>query len=768
MSAKDENISNQLKQIEEAAKLAFENNDYFVQILDTIIAISLAQPLNDTRLQYQCLKFIYKSFVLKQIKSFDLRLQNSLKLTNILSRFLINDEVHINVNRINYHLIQKSIEIFTAVYDLMFLQLINYPDNKIWLKISNLKDFLISKWLTSYPLLPLNRDTDLNRSIGCKIALVKLIGKIIKTQLPPPQSAASMSNMTSEQNDSLDISILLVNKNHQFLYNSTLNTQGQFLIDYLINLLNSDSLLTPSLFSTIVTVLMALFKLRPNFVSNKFLNFILAYESQFKSPSKFESNKLKIRLNRRFNDRLDKILMSMLLNRGFIEKDPPLKSRFGNKLSYMVEKGIKQRKRGILSDENDKDDVENDEAQKIKRRKTENSSNNNKIDFYDESKIVKNETFKSLYTLINPKDELANFDISVIPKNILNNIVITGLSKVDSNKLNKGLTIISSRYMDLFNRFEFREREKSKELENNKQNSSNEKDISNEADEDVYDPTSNIPKNNIKDEEYNASTDDFDFELASKNFELPVPRILDPNEKKDQIKLIIDNFMKNSLTKFTIDNKISNRNMADKENIKNADSKLNKIAIPKWKNDSWIKVLARLATRGTKLNPEISNYIRETLFNYFKIDIKNKIDGTVEWLNEEYYDEFIVNKDENTSKENSVYIKYTGLILDYLIPFIEQNDRSIFIRLLSELPYLDLSLISKLRSICNDPVRFKLGFQPLLYLIMFRPPVFDYCIEFLTDLYNEAVEKNDQQLQNECINYLKKYKPDAIQPTKSD
>lgn len=189
---------------------------------------------------------------------------------------------------------------------------------------------------------------------------------------------------------------------------------------------------------------------------------------------------------------------------------------------------------------------------------------------------------------------------------------------------------------------------------------------------------------------------------------------------------------------------------------------MNTVAIPKWRKDSWIKVLSRLATRGTKLNPEISNYIRDSLFNYFKENIKDRIDGTVEWLYEEYYDEFIVNKSQDikdANSENSNYIKYAGLVSDYLIPFLDPSDRNIFIRLLSELPYLNLSLISKLKSICNDPVRFKMGFQPLLYLIMFRPPVLNDCLQFLTDLYNDAVEKNNEQLKNECLNYLKKYKP---------
>lgn len=715
-SESSEQLELQLKQIEEAARLAFENNDYFVQILDTIIAISLAQPINNAKLQTQCLNFIYKSFVLKEISSFNLRLTNSVKLIDTLSRFIINEEAYIDTENIKYSLIERSINIFAATFDLMFLHLINNSNNEIWKKISKLKEFLIAKFSTAYPLLPLNKDTDLYRSIGCKISMLRLFVRIIKTQLPPPQQQPIESE---DYDDTTDISIALVNKSHPFLYTSSLNNQSHMLIDMLFTLLSKDLILPTSLFSTITTVLMTLFKLRPNFLSNVFMNFILAYESQYKIVPRFETNVLKARLTRRFNDRIDKVLMSMLLNRGFIEKDPPLKARFSNKLSYMVENSNKQKKRGILS-------VDNDAVEDVEGLKKKRKLNNQSVDFYDESSITKTETFKNLYQLISPKDPLADFDISSLPSDVLNRIIITGISNADTTKLDKALNLVSQRYQNLFKKFELRE-EKNKPRDTiSKENMGREADI--ESDGEEYDPTA--LKAEVKEEDKN-SDDDFDFEMESKNFELPIPKFSDPNEKKDQLKLIVDNFFSNS-SKTNTDNK-------------------------------WLKVLTRLPTRGTTLNPEISTYIRDLLFNYFKQDIKGKIDDVIGWLNEEYYDEFIVNKKDQSEITTSIYFKYASSVLDYLVPFIEAADRNIFIRLLSELPYLNLELISKLKSICIDPVRFKMGFQPLLYLIMFRPPVFNDCVQFLADLYKIAIEKDNEQLKTECENYLKKYKPDAVQ-----
>lgn len=729
----------QIDQIDEAAKLAFANNDYFLQIFDTILAVSLAQPITSNKLQSKCLTFFHRSFYEKQIP-LQQRQENCHKLLPLLNRFIINDENFIHINRLNYSLIQKSIEIFSSVYDLLFQHLISNPDVQLWNQITILKDFLIKNWNTSYPLLPTNPKSDINRSLGCKISIVQTFKKIIVTQLPPPPNI-------DPENDS-DISIAKVPKNHPFLYNSSLNNQSHLLIDSLLNLLGGDSLLSTSFFAAIITNLMSIFRKRPNFISNKIMNFILAYESQFKSSSKFEKNNLKIQLIKRFNDRIDKILMSLLLNKGFIEKDPPLKSRFSNKLSFITEMQNKQKKRGILSIEEESDSEETPN----KRRKIDPTF------YYDESKVVKQENFRSLYKLTTDEDIE---DISNISADNLNKLIIESISKVDANRLNYGLEIIISRYLDLYKRFEFREN-KLKESEKAKCDEIAKKELeqklkaassstssatatnaaavtaaaaiskpSNFIDDD-YDPSAEKSEGkkhviDEDDENFDDSDFDLDFDMKNEKYELPEPKSLDPKAKVKQVELLVDNLIKRS-------------------------------------NDGkkWVRYLSRLATRGTNINDEIANYIRDQLFRVFKNNIKSHIDDLVEWLNEEYYTQFIVHRDSIDHVETSSYLKYTTLVLDYLIPFLEISDRTIFIRLLSELPYLDYSLISKLKSICLDPLRSKLGFQPILYLIMFRPPVFDTCIKVVEELYKDAINKNNEQLKNESENILKKYKPDSI------
>ncbi|KAH3672931.1 hypothetical protein OGATHE_002167, partial [Ogataea polymorpha] len=92
-----------------------------------------------------------------------------------------------------------------------------------------------------------------------------------------------------------------------------------------------------------------------------------------------------MKLIKRFNDRIDKCLISFLLNKGFLAKDPGLKTRFENKFNYLVEKSRKQRQGGIIDVDIDDDD---DEVKEIKRQKLEAIQQNDMM-FYNESRIAR-------------------------------------------------------------------------------------------------------------------------------------------------------------------------------------------------------------------------------------------------------------------------------------------------------------------------------------------------------------------------------------------
>lgn len=731
MSSTEQEIEARTQQIAEAAKLAFDNNEYFEQVLETITAISLAQPVEDTTLQLPCIGFIYKVYCLKKIKSFDLRCKCSPKLIDVLCRLILPPSPEYRENRKhNYLIVERCIRILGSSYDLIFYHMIDHPDKEKWLKLCRLRDFIVSKWPSAYPLLPYNHDLDWSRSIGCKNAITRFIGVIIKTHIPPPSPKGKNSD-----GNAIDISIALVNKDHPFLYNSKIGAEGHLMIGKLFAVLSDDILLPTPVFSTILSVLMALFRLRHNVISAKFLNYALGYEADLRRSPKFCSDKLKLKLNRRFNDRIDKILISMLLGKGFINRDAKLKTRFENKLHFLVDKANTQRKMGIMNDMTEEDEEVLQHLRK-KKKLDKKVVKEKTVDFYNEAKVARDDEYKAIYSLIKPGDPLENFDMSAISADLLSQMVITALRSVEDRKIVKALNIVADRYIEIVTRNDYAAADAQPVVTDTTASSASSK-------------VATQTTVSVKQEEDENSEGFSDDEV----YTVPLPKALNEKQTKEHIKVIIDNFI----------------GLADK-NIKEGgeymtNDNLNKLAISKWKNDSWLKILCRLATRGTSLNGDVSNYIRDNLLAYFEGDIKGRLSGVIEWLNEEYYSAMVkvddsgskVKLEDKKEADLTVYLNYTGKILDNLVPFLDVSDRKIFIRLLSELPYLNKDMISKIKSICLDPARVKLGFQSLLYLIMFRPPIFNDCIEVLRDMYQEASKSGNESLKGSCVKLLKKY-----------
>ncbi|SGZ55382.1 CIC11C00000003945 [Sungouiella intermedia] len=101
-----------------------------------------------------------------------------------------------------------------------------------------------------------------------------------------------------------------------------------------------------------------------------------------------------------------------------------------------------------------------------------------------------------------------------------------------------------------------------------------------------------------------------------------------------------------------------------------------------WKQDSWLLLLTRLATRGMQVvdslpnegselgekanispdaasEQQLSDVIRKALFDYFLENIKERVDLVIEWLNEEWYSEKVVNEQKLREQvEEKWYAKY--------------------------------------------------------------------------------------------------------------
>lgn len=636
---------------------------------------------------------------------------------NPLLRLLLRDPAHGEAQR-PYKITKMAVSAFTGLYKTLFKSLDTLSKGQ-WDELASTRDQLLAKWPSCFPLPYTNMETQLYQSLEVNEALTKLAYQVIILHTEEPANMGGNGGLPSWVNV------------------SGLQTQGSALLDTMVGLLADDLLLPPALFATINSCLVSLFRSRASLVNQRFLNITLAYESQFKSNPKYplhpDNLTVQTRLVKRFNDRVNKVMIALVLNKGFLNSGPqlPFKQRFEKKLKYLTDRDnkLKQKKVSITSDEWDLgEDVDEEMQQRLKRRKLD--SNNL---FFNESKTPLEDDWASVYTFIRSHDTLTQFDMSSIEPSYLASMVLLGLAKVQTKTLVKALDIVQDRYKWL-----------TKPPQQSPQPSEAKKSET-PADDDEYDPSAETTVN-VKKEPLQVKAPVVKEIPIDDNFVLPPPPKLDALKEGDIIKSVIDDMI-TALPK-TI---ASMPTVGNQESLQKLQAKLI-TSTTQFSPEAQLVILIRLATRG--LNEAHSKYIREALLDYFKQDWKPRMNGLVWWLNEEWYAQY---KLSTKPEGETPYLHYLNLFMDHLISFAEMSDRAPFIRFLSELPLVPQEVLSKVRAVCMDPMRMKLGFQSLLFLMMFRPPMIPDAKAILTEIKDHATATENESVLKEATNLLNKF-----------
>ncbi|OQD78533.1 hypothetical protein PENDEC_c001G04934 [Penicillium decumbens] len=178
--------------------------------------------------------------------------------------------------------------------------------------------------------------------------------------------------------------------------------------------------------------------------------------------------------------------------------------------------------------------------------------------------------------------------------------------------------------------------------------------------------------------------------------------------------------------------------------------------------DAWAVLLSRLATRapaglesGVKVDsrrPTIADSIRQTLYRYILEDFRGRLNIAITWLNEEWYNDRVQMKaaatqrdrsDEEDDQEPTVPLHYDEWVVKLFHGFttyLDGRDIKVLVRFLSEIPEVTLSLLQMVAGLAKDPERVNLCVQALMYLIMFRPPAREMCLNTLEDVYQTYEE----------------------------
>jgi symplekin len=199
--------------------------------------------------------------------------------------------------------------------------------------------------------------------------------------------------------------------------------------------------------------------------------------------------------------------------------------------------------------------------------------------------------------------------------------------------------------------------------------------------------------------------------------------------------------------------------------------------------DAWSVLLARLATRapaGLANDPQakgdsvvrrqttIADSIRETLYRYILEDFRARINIAIIWLNEEWYNDRMQMKSAADQRGESEpdqesepivslnYDTWVTRLLDGFLAYLDGRDIKVLVRFLSEVPEITIAITQRVASLAKDPERVNLCVQSLMYvtfphahrlvltnflpryLIMFRPPAREMCLNTVEDVYQKC------------------------------
>jgi symplekin len=614
------------------------------------------------------------------------------------------DAIQAMLSRNDTATLKYSVIAACSMYPILFSYVSSNPaESGLWAKMLQLKSSILSLW------------TEDNSRLGLEVACVKFAQQLISVQ------SFGSKNRDPRLMDHSDVSLASVPPGHP-LIEPTLEAEALGLLDRLLNVFHEPVLSVQRLTSTIA-VLNPLLRTREGTVQ-KVLRTLLSFDSTTKSTK--SSNSMRAELDYKMVDKALKLLLDDLLNQHIVPKYSPQIRQY---LATLTKARASEKLRKRVAEE----DAQN------KRHKVEQRTMPANVSTQLPPGPA---TYTSLYSLIGASDPLQSFDARELPLDIAVNIAIAGIASANQELLDNSFRIVRARFQELLTRAPAE----------NVQSDHYPMD-SYEDDDDVrqegsdYEPgedSDDAPKADY-DEEYSANM------MPSTDFKLPPPQKLSDENKVKELRRLADRLM--SYGKYY-------QNSSDAAALTNQG--LNRAAISKWDSSAGITLMSRMVTRGLCHSPKEQDALRQHLFNYAITDFRDKLEFIVSWLTEEWYFEYVEMKDKMPLSADSTYHKLAGNILEFVIPLLQLNDSKWFIRLLSDLPEVSEDNIHRIRSLCIDPDRAQLGFRALKFLVMFRPPVKEYCLDLC-----ETLHKEDPDSRPSTGGLLKKYRPAFIESFES-
>ncbi|CAI7600053.1 unnamed protein product [Penicillium viridicatum] len=609
--------------------------------------------------------------------------------------------------------LQSLVQTSASLYPLIFRHVVNHPqDGKSWETMSAIKQDILRRM----------------DSFQCpvKLCCAKFIQRVVQVQTPGLIS----DPRRPEQNET---SLAVVPRNHAVLSIPNLEAESSGLLDRLLGVFQeetSDALLV----NATLNCLAPLIRTRQS-VANKIINAVLEfYPAKHVRPPFTPTIRVSVKS-------MERTARALLIN--ILKKNPnhPLAGRMQMHIERLMQSRLEatddaSRKRGLPNEPID--GLDNAKRARL------NASTPPMLKIPPMAPGPA--SFDRLFTLTEDTG-LSSFDVKQLPIDLVLKIVVPLLSQVHDSTLAQAVDAVRTRYQTIT---------KDQILQRQQQ----QKAAAQDEDDDYEPEYQPMDVASVVSEEASAvaaEVADLQPELVSLGpFVLPQPPPLSEEEAGE-------------IGRSAVARVFGMLNAAETSPASAKGQTQQKLGFARlagstFDRDAWSVLLARLATRApaglendqqtkgdaVRMQTTIADSIRETLYRFILEDFRGRLNIAIIWLNEEWYNDRIqmksaANQRDDTKEDSEPtvplnYDTWATRLLDGFLAYLDSRDIKVLVRFLSEVPEITIPITQRVASLAKDPERVNLCVQSLMYLIMFRPPAREMCLNTVEDVYQTYEE----------------------------
>ncbi|KAJ5178051.1 uncharacterized protein N7500_000750 [Penicillium coprophilum] len=616
--------------------------------------------------------------------------------------------------------LQSLVQTSASLYPLVFRHVVNHPqDGKSWETMSAIKQDILRR-MDSFPC-------------PVKLCCAKFIQRVVQVQTPGLIS----DPRRPEQNET---SLAVVPRNHAVLSIPNLEAESSGLLDRLLGVFQEETRVTltqasdPLLVNATLNCLAPLIRTRQS-IANKIINAVLEfYPAKHVRPPFTPTVRVSVKS-------MERTARALLIN--VLKKNPnhPLMGRMQMYIERLMQSRLEvtddaSRKRGLPNEPTD--GLDNAKRARLNALPPPML----KIPPMAPGPA----SFDRLFTLTEDTG-LSSFDVKQLPIDLVLKIVVPLLSQVQDSTLAQAVDAVRTRYQTITK-------------DQNLQRQQQQKAAAQDEDDDYEPEYQPMDVASVVSEEASAvaaEVADLQPELVSLGpFVLPQPPPLTEEEAGE-------------IGRSAVARVFGMLNAAETSPAPAKGQSQQKLGFARlagstFDRDAWSVLLARLATRapaGLEIDQQakgdaarrqttIADSIRETLYRFILEDFRGRLNIAIIWLNEEWYNDRIqmksaANQRDDTEEDSEPtvplnYDTWATRLLDGFLAYLDSRDIKVLVRFLSEVPEITIPITQRVASLAKDPERVNLCVQSLMYLIMFRPPAREMCLNTVEDVYQTYEE----------------------------